>query len=264
MSIINIPNKWHDISILQLCQLADDNYINLDDFIQQLSILSGVDSDDECFYYLTDKDLSDFRDKLKFLSTPIPHHMSNYMTLNDIEYKLIDFNNMLVSEWITLEHYLGTNYKIHSAEIMATVWRRYIINEYGNEILEPFTYDFKERSEEMLSATLDYFPIYSLIEMRDKIFSNYKLNTDTPDDEDDDEDEDDYYFDEDDEDDKQLNYRDRAKQIEQKEKENNNSTYNWERILMSLSNDNANEAYKLLSVPILWIFSLISMKNTIK
>lgn len=261
MSII-LPKNWTEITILQLYELNSETFNNLEGFLSQLSILSGMDNNDEEFYYLTNDDLKKYRSDLSFLSTPIPYHMSNYMELDGVEYKMINFDMMLVAEWITLEHYITTNFKTHAAEIMAVVWRRYTVDEFGEERLESFDFDFNRRVAIMLHATIDFYPIKKLLEHREHIYNTNNLNIVDYEDIDEDEVEEHNLLIEEEEENHTLNYRERAKKKEEEEKKQIHQVYNWERILLNLANDDSRQAYELLSVPISWVFNIISMKNS--
>lgn len=265
ISKLNLPKSWSDIKAYQLIELIEleeykEEYEGYDFVIEQISILTGIFSDDDIFYELTDIEIMFILKEIQWLGTTLPNKNTvlNEFTLNGYNYKKINFNNMIAAEWLTLDYYCKNNYKLNVNNIIASCYRKYIIDDFGNEKMEEFTFDFDKRANEFKTLTLDHFPIQELLDFRESCFTNFQLTNKTNI-EDDEEDIDEII--EELPEDHIPNYREKAAMKENERYEKMNEAFSWEKLSLTLANDNIVDSHKILTLPILYIFNIISMKN---
>lgn len=264
MKRLKVPSNWGEISALHLIQLEElelekDSFIDneYDYLFEQLAILCGLEPDDDIFYELTGEDVKKILKDLKWFKETHPSCKSNHFEWNGVHYKAINFETMKLAEWITLEGFILSNFKINAHRLLATVYRRTRIDEWGEEIMEPFTFDFEKRANEFLEAPLDKLPIKEFLEFRENCYNYFDLTNKDKEDSDEPIPEDELM-----EDDK-LNYRQKVAQQEKLEKERLQKVFNWEKLMLSLANNNVVDSHKVLELPVLYIFRVLTLlKNT--
>lgn len=264
---IQIPTQWNDLKVYQMVDLLEldsykDEYSGYDFLIEQISILTELDSDNDIFFQLTEEELTLIQKELKWISTSkYLINTKKYFECNNFKYKKIDFTNMLVAEYITLDYYVTNTPLNFIREFITTCYRRYKIDEFGNEIMEPFTFDFEQRKYEFDQLPLDIFPLQEFIDFRNDCLTSFDLlhKTETLDDEDLDDEEDEYI-----EENEELNFREQQALEEAKQQEAIKRIFNWEKIFMNLTNNNIVESHKVLDLPILYLFRIITMLKHIK
>lgn len=256
---LKIPQNWNDLTIGQMIRLEEiilesDEYEPIDLIIAQLHILTGIDLYDPILYEMSDIELYNILDKLKWMSTTLPLNCPIYMEHNGIKYKKISFNEMIATEYQTLVYYLTHNYKLNAHYFIATCYRRYIIDEYQNEVKEKFEFDFEQRSESLKDCSMQFYPVQEFIDFRNLVYQVYDLTNKI----------------EDDEESKEIinaepveNYREKVNRLDQEERDKIHQQFNWEKLYMDLTKGDINASYKMLDLPILYIFNMITMlKNT--
>lgn len=275
VSKLDIPSGWNEITCNQLIELEQlelsrEEYSDYDYVFEQIAILCDLDIDDDIFFELVDDDITLILNELKWMKNNLTKSANKYFELDGFTYKKINPNEMIAAEWITFDYYITNNYKLYVKEIIATAYRRISIDKYGNEIMEKFEFDFNQRVNSFGNITLDNFPVYELIDFRKKCFDNFDLANRLEDDEDDEDDdfkindeEDNIENNEDGPDMSKDNYVTRANKRELEAKNNIAKVYNWEKIMMDLANNNILDAYKILDIPIVYIFRVITMRKNI-
>lgn len=275
VSKLDIPSGWNEITCNQLIELEQlelsrEEYSDYEYVFEQIAILCDLDIDDDIFFELVDDDITLILNELKWMKNNLTKSANKYFELDGFTYKKINPNEMIAAEWITFDYYITNNYKLYVKEIIATAYRRISIDKYGNEIMEKFEFDFNQRVNSFGNITLDNFPVYELIDFRKKCFDNFDLANRLEDDEDDEDDdfkindeEEDIENNEDGPDMSKDNYVTRANKRELEAKNNIAKVYNWEKIMMDLANNNILDAYKILDIPIVYIFRVITMRKNI-
>lgn len=258
MTKLKIPQTWSDLKVYQFLELIEledfrNEYDGYDYLFEQLSILCELDIDDDIFYELKDSEIYEIQDKIKWVSSTLPNSVVDTFTFDGYDYKLIEFDKLTVSEWITIDHYLKTNFKENAHKLIASIYRRYQLDKFGNYKLEAFTFEFENRAKSFLQLNLDKLPLQKLIDFRTNVYKTFLLNKKQIDDEVEEE-----------MDLNKLNYREKANIRQKIEQEKIQQSFNWEKICMDVTNNDVVQAYNLLNTPVLWLFSIISMKNTLE
>jgi hypothetical protein len=146
MSILNrLPKNWNLITIdqyLELKSLEQEELSGTSLVLEQLAVLLDTDSTDPDIENLDVDDLFTCLEQLQFLSVDPP---SNSQKLQ-IEYEPIELNELVLGEFIDLEHYIEEpldNLKI----ILAILFKKRSEDEWNNIIYEPYIYDINQRAE---------------------------------------------------------------------------------------------------------------------
>ena len=263
-SKIKIPKSWDELTCNQLLDLLDlenekDDYNGYDFLFEQIAIICDMDSNDDIFYEITVEEINIILREMNWISQPFNHMANQYFELNGYKYKKIDFNAMLVAEWITFEYYITKNYKEYCREIIAASYRRIKTDDFGNEIMEEFDFDFNKRINEFDELTLNYLPIKEILDFRSSCFETFDLSNKLDDDDEEiiDEEIAEKIVDEN----KPQTYREKANEQNESVQERINKIYNWEKICMDLTGNNIKDSYELLKIPIVYLFRIITMKK---
>ena len=167
-----LPKAWNQITIesfIELRTLSDEDGV----FNYQIDVLCTLlDCYPEDLDDITIEELEDLLIEVKFIKGE-PH--KNYK--NEIGvYQLKPFNKITLGEFISLESYFSDNYIEKLPNIVAILYRRVRVNEWGDNVLESYNYHSNDR----LNWFLD-FPItdvYGLlpeyIKFREDIIDQYK------------------------------------------------------------------------------------------
>ena len=147
MSILKrLPSNWNLITIdqyIELKALEQEELTSMSLVLEQLAVLLDSDSTDPDIENLDVDDLFSCIEQLAFLSADPP---SNAQKLQ-IELQPIELNELVIGEFIDLEHYMEEpldNLKI----ILAILFKKRKKDKWGNTIYEPYIYDINERAEE--------------------------------------------------------------------------------------------------------------------
>lgn len=164
-----VKKNWHNISVeewIDLEKLREDNLSFWTYQIERLSILCELDSDDDSFDDLDIDDINLLIKDASFLDTPPP---KNYKTeIGD--YKMINLNKITIGEWIDLDTYLTTDVLNNFTKLLAVIFRKWRVNDWGYIEYEPYVYDINTRS-----LDFDYIKIADVWGLKDYI-ENWRRN----------------------------------------------------------------------------------------
>lgn len=255
-----IPLGWDEVECWQLKELIEiseneDELSELEILFEKVSVLCNIPVDDERILKLRESEVIKMFKNLTFLSGAMAAQTPKYILHDDVEYKKISFDDMTAAEWIMAEHLLFKSYKKFGAEIATTVYRRYSINQFGEEIMEPFEFDYEKRVESFSNLTVDKIPFQELIEFRERCFEVFDLTNNI--------DEDDEPEDEPEEDIQPKTFREKYQEKAAREQESLNNTFRWDKLLMDLSGNDLKKSHELLDMPILYIFRIITMQKNL-
>lgn len=166
-----LPKSWADIEVeqyIELTTIAEEEEIenSFDLILEQLAILLDTSSDDPIIEDIDIDELDNLMSKIKWLrdcpKSPPKKNIGKY--------ELKDWINLILAEYIELEHYFNDNYLTKLPFICATVYKQYEQDKWGNKIEEPHIYDREERSNEFR-----YIPISDVYNIIDS-YLNWKKN----------------------------------------------------------------------------------------
>lgn len=268
MTKLILPNNWNDIYCWQLIELdeifnvKDEFEDDIDFVIEQLSVLANVPIEDDRLYKYTNSEIHRiFSHQLKFLTDDYLFKYNvapKYFELDGVTYKKINLNDLTVSEWMTMDYFINEGSKLNFHNLIATMYRRVRTDEFGNEIMEKFEFDFEKRAEEFKQLPVTYAPVAEFINFKNECFKNFDLTNKIDDDE-----VDDTLLEDDEVEEKKEGAKAKYRRMEAERLAKLTKLFNWEKLLMDLTNNNINEAHQMLELPVLFLFRIITMKKNL-
>lgn len=253
---LNIPKDWSEVFIDQFKELDSIDLEMYDTIhslqLERLAILSDTSSDDEVWDDMDVRFLNKIITDLKFLSTK-PSTFVN-KTILDGELSLIDFNNITFGEFIDLEYYITKGENKNIDLIASILYKKTKIGEWGEIIFEPYSVvnltDRAKIIEENCKLTDIYGAINAFKDWREAFLDTYKSmfqpNI-----------EDDY-------DEVEMNEEELEELRQIEEEERKMAEYGWQRMLITLSDSDLVKMESYLSLGIIFIFNMLSVKNFLK
>lgn len=140
-----IPSSWDDISVDKYQYTHEIQFEDDDGFfsktIKTMQIICDIDDEDDVFDDLKLDDIKILSSKLNFIKS-LPQKVNNSVN----EWSLIDFNNILVGQFIDIEFWLK-NLENNLHKILSVIYQKTKEDEWGNIEFEPYIYDINKRSE---------------------------------------------------------------------------------------------------------------------
>lgn len=237
-----LPKAWNQITIesfIELRTLSDEDGV----FNYQIDVLCTLlDCYPEDLDDITIEELEDLLIEVKFIKGE-PH--KNYKNEIGI-YQLKPFNKITLGEFISLESYFSDNYIEKLLNIVAILYRRVRVNEWGDNVLESYNYHSNDR----LNWFLD-FPItdvYGLlpeyIKFREDIIDQYKnLMSESY------------------EDDFEPSENMDSEEQKELEEEKKQKKWAWEQLIWSLCNEDLTKFHAVCELPLILVFNFLGMKK---
>lgn len=220
---MTLPQSWDSIELWQwvdLQTLSTDSVIERN--MQILSIVTEQDVDE--FGSLTASELIDLVHSMKFLKTEPTKG-------KPIEgYRPINLSTITVGEFIDLEHYTD------KLEVQcAILFRKFKLDEWGNEVFEPYKYNPVERSEFFAEKPVSsvYSTLIEYLQFRNNIKKSYSNIFEADIDEDED---------------------DTLEEVKP-------DAFGWERLIFSLCNDDITKFDEVTDLPIVFVLNMMTMKS---
>ena len=179
---------------------------------------------------------------VKFIRDEPP---KNYKSELEI-YKLKPFNKITLGEFISLESYFSDNYILKLLNIVAILYRRVRVNEWGDETLEPYNYHSNDRLDWFLDFKItDVFGLLpEYIKFREGIIDQYKnLMTETY------------------EDDFEIDSNMDAEDLKAAEEEKKQQKWGWETLIWNLCNEDLTKFHAVCDLPLILVFNFLGMKK---
>lgn len=242
---MQLPTSWNNISVSQYAELKG---------LEAGSFDSAFDYNLEMLSILTDTDINDIEDldfdemtgiinELSWINRE-PNRPIN-RKISDLHY--IGFQHLKVGEFIDLEYYFTNNYHKHLTDICAVVYRKSKLDEWGNVVFEPYSYDLNDRKElfNELPCTDVYGIVKDYILFRDN-FMNAYINL----------------FQEPATDEIEEDLTDEDK--EEIKKEDSLNKWSWEKTLYILANEDITRIDDVLNMNLIFAFNMLSMKTELQ
>lgn len=242
---MQLPTSWSNISVSQYAELKG---------LEAGSFDSAFDYNLEMLSILTDTDINDIEDldfdemtgiinELSWINRE-PNRPVN-RKISDLHY--IGFQHLKVGEFIDLEYYFTNNYHKHLTDICAVVYRKSKLDEWGNVVFEPYSYDLNDRKElfNELPCTDVYGIVKDYILFRDN-FMNAYINL----------------FQEPATDEIEEDLTDEDK--EEIKKEDSLNKWSWEKTLYILANEDITRIDDVLNMNLIFAFNMLSMKTELQ
>jgi hypothetical protein len=237
-----LPIAWNQITIetfIELRSLSQEDGM----FNYQIDVLCTLlDCYPEDFDNITLDELEELLLEVKFIRDE-PH--KNYKnTLG--QYKLKPFNKITLGEFISLEAYFSENYIEKLLNIIAILYRRVRVNEWGDEILESYNYHSNDRLDWFLDFPItDVFGLLpEYIKFREGIIDQYKnLMTESY------------------EDDFEIDSNMDAEDLKAVEEEKKQKKWAWEQLIWMLCQEDLTKFNAVCELPLILVFNFLGMKK---
>ena len=246
---LNNFSSWDDISLEQFIDLVniDPNLSIFDRGIEILSILNNVEYDDEMWDSITFTQMNNEISKYNWLLTePAQTHVPEIF-----EYTYKDINKVTLAEFIDIDYFMNTETKFeHIDKVIAILYRRKRINEWGVEEIEPYSYDVNERAElfKPVPISKKYGITKAYHSFKKMINDNYQLLFEPN--YDDIEEDEDYIAD--------------AEDKELERLEALNKKWGWENVLWKLSGGDITKYESILEMPFIFVMNQLSFQKDMK
>ncbi len=161
-------------------------------------------------------------------------------------YKLKPFNKLTLGEFISLEKYFSENYIERLSNIVAILYRRVRVNEWGDVELEPYNYNSNDRLEWFLDFKItDVFGLLpEYIKFREGFIEQYKnLMTEYE------------------ENDFEPTENADAEEMKEIEEEKKQQKWAWEQLIWSLCNEDLTKFNAVCDLPLILVFNFLGMKK---
>jgi hypothetical protein len=242
--MINLPKQWSQVTLEQFIefnQIAKDQgayYYNS----EALSILSN-----EPIEVIEDFDVDELTELIRennwCASEPSKRYKHEVLGM-----KFKPFSKLTLYEYIDLDYFFTDNYITNLHKVCAILYRQTKLNEWGDEIMEPYDFDCNIRAEKYLDLPITdvYGIVHEFLKFRENFLKTYENlftgESDTP------------LTDEE----KANMDPEEIKEIEQEEKQ---AKYSWEQTIYGLTNGDITKSDKIGVLPLVYVFNILSMKK---
>ena len=242
--MIQLPKQWSQVSLEQYIEFNKIDktqgayYYNS----EALSILA-----DEPIEVIEDLDVDEMKELIKQNKwcQSEPSKMYKHEVLG---MKFKPFNKLTLYEFIDLDYYFVNDYIDNMANICAICYRQSRVNEWGEEVLEPYEFDCTIRAEKFLylPVTDVYGILQEFIKYRDTFLKNYEnlfsgeLDEDLTDEER-----------------REMD----PEEIKEIEKEKSQAKWSWEQTIYGLTKGDITKSDKVGALPLIYVFNILAMKK---
>lgn len=242
--MIKLPQKWSQVTLEQFIEFSaiDKEQGAYHYNSEALSILS-----DESIDTIEDLDVDELAELVAeakwCTSEPSKRYKHELLGM-----KFKPLNKLTLFEYIDLDYYFNNNYITNLDKVCAICYRHSKVNEWGDEVLEPYEFDCTIRAERFLDLPITdvYGIVHEFLNYRDTFLKNYEnLFTGELDEELSDEE-------------RREMDPEEVKEIEQEQKL---AKWSWEQTIYGLTNGDITKSEKVGALPLIYVFNILSMKK---
>lgn len=242
--MVKLPNQWSQVSLEQFIEYSKiDKEQGAYHFNSEaVSILA-----DEPIDIIEDLDVDELAELIAeakwCTSEPSKRYKHEVLGM-----KFKPFNKLTLYEYIDLDYFFQNNYLSNLDKVCAICYRQTRINEWNEEVLEPYDYDCNIRAEKFLDLPITevYGIIGEFIKYRDTFLKNYEnLFSGDLDDELTEEEE------------KELT----PEEIKEIKKEQSAVKWSWEQTIFALTNGDITKSRAVGNLPLIYVFNMLAMKK---
>lgn len=239
---MKLPISWDSILV--------DQYIELRE-LEKAPSSSFIDKDLETISIVTDtaieeleelelKEITRILKELSWIKKEPPRKVISKLD----KYQYIGVNNLTLGEFIDLNYFFSVDFVSNLPTICGVLFRQKKVNEWGEEVIEPYEYNPESRSGMFieLPITSVYGVIGEFLDFKKNFEDTYKE-----------------LFDADlsDEPTDELS-EEELKEIEEEERI---SQWSWERMVYTLCDGDISKMDKVLDLKLTFVFNMLSMKK---
>jgi len=242
--MINLPKQWSEVTLEQFIEFSqiDREQGAYHYNSEALSILS-----DEPIDVIEDLDVDELAELVNESRwcTSEPSKIYKHELLGMV---FKPFSKLTLYEYIDLDYYFSNDYIGNIANICAICYRQSRVNEWGEEILEPYDYDCTLRADKFLDLPITdvYGILQEFIKYRDNFLKNYENLFSG-------------------ELDEELSNEERQEmdpeEIKEIEKEQSLVKWSWEQTIYGLTKGDITKSDKVGALPLIYVFNILSMKK---
>lgn len=237
-----LPKAWNQITIetfLELRTLSDEDGV----FNYQIDVLCTLlDLYPEDFDDITLEELEELLLEVVYIKDEPPKNYKNTVG----QFKLKPFNKITLGEFISLETYFSDNYILKLPNIIAILYRRVRVNEWGDKILETYNYHSNDRLDWFLDFPITdvYGLLPEYIKFRESFIEQYKnLMTESY------------------EDDFEIDEKMDAQEIKEIEEEKKQKKWGWEQLIWNLCQEDLTKFNAVCELPLILVFNFLGMRK---
>jgi hypothetical protein len=242
--MIKLPKKWSQVTLEQFIEFSgiDREQGAYHYNSEALSILS-----DEPIEVIEDLDVDELAELVAeakwCTSEPSKRYKHELLGM-----KFKPFNKLTLYEYIDLDYYFNNNYITNLDKVCAICYRHSKVNEWGDEVLEPYEFDCNIRAERFLDLPITdvYGIVHEFLNYRDTFLKNYEnLFTGELDEE--------------------LSEEERREldpeEVKEIEQEQKLAKWSWEQTIYGLTNGDITKSEKVGALPLIYVFNILAMKK---
>ena len=242
--MIKLPQNWSQVNLEQFIEFSgiDREQGAYHYNSEALSILS-----DEPIDVIEDMDVDELAELVAeakwCTSEPSKRYKHELLGM-----KFKPFNKLTLYEYIDLDYFFSDNYITNLDKVCAICYRNSKVNEWGDEVLEPYEFDCNLRAEKFhdLAITDVYGIVHEFMKYREDFLKKYE-NLFSGD------------LDED------LSEEERREmdpeEVKEIEKEQAQAKWSWEQTIYGLTNGDITKSDKVGALPLIYVFNVLSMKK---
>ena len=242
--MIKLPQNWSQVTLEQFIEFSaiDKEQGAYHYNSEALSILS-----DESIDTIEDLDVDEMAELVAeakwCTSEPSKRYKHELLGM-----KFKPLNKLTLFEYIDLDYYFNNNYITNLDKVCAICYRHSKVNEWGDEVLEPYEFDCTIRAERFLDLPITdvYGIVHEFLKYRDTFLKNYENLFSGELDEELSEDE------------RRELDPEEVKEIEQEQKL---AKWSWEQTIYGLTNGDITKSEKVGALPLIYVFNILSMKK---
>jgi hypothetical protein len=242
--MIKLPRSWSQVTIEQFIEFSgidrDQGAYHYNS--EALSILS-----DEPMEVIEDMDVDDMAELVAeakwCTSEPSKRYINEVLGM-----KFKPLSKLTLYEYIDLDYFFTDNYVTNLDKVCAICYRHSKVNEWGDEIFEPYEFDCNIRAELFhdLPITDVYGIINEFLKYRDTFLKNYENLFSGELDED-------------------LTHEERREldpeEVKEIEQEQKIAKWSWEQTIYGLTNGDITKSEKVGALPLIYVFNTLAMKK---
>jgi hypothetical protein len=239
-----LPKQWSEISVEQFIEISEIDK-SQGSYYYNTEILSIICN--ESTEVIDDIDVDDMVKIVKQCKWALSQPSNNYKS-ELLGMKVKPFNKLCLYEYIDLDYYFTNNYVTNLANICGILYRQSKVNEWGEEIIEPYEYDCTIRADKFLDLPItDVYGIISeFLKFRDnflKTYQNLFQGEELP----------------------ELTPEEKAEltpeELKEEEDSKKDSKWSWERMIYGLCNNDLTKSDKIGALPLTYVFNMMGMKK---
>jgi hypothetical protein len=238
-----IPKSWNDVTLYQYQELLK-SMRNGEDMLDIFSILLNTTPDDPIIEDMDYDEVKKEIDELGWLKLEPIGQLNSKID----EYTIKSFKNITLGEFIDIEHYYIE--AVDNLHIISSIlYRKQMIDKWGNIEWEPYEYNIESRSEIFLDQPITKVVgvLNGYIDFRTKFLNSYEN-----------------LFQESNNDDfEELTGREKIDAQKEEMENKAKSKWSWESILLGLSNNDVTKFDDLFKTSLILVFNTLSAKKVL-